>query len=222
LNRNFGTDKARRKGFVIAVDGPAASGKGTIARAVAQHYGLPHMDTGLLYRAVALKLWRWGGDASNEFEALRACDDLGFDPSDEELRSEPVSRIASKVSSYSSVRDALLQRQRDFAAQEGGAVLDGRDIGTVIAPDADAKLFVTASAEVRAQRRVRELLERGMPAHYEDVLLDIRARDERDATRNIAPLRQAVDADLLDTSDLDVDQAIAEAIRLVEARVSVP
>ncbi len=222
MNRNFGTDKARRKGFVIAVDGPAASGKGTIARAVAQHYGLPHMDTGLLYRAVALKLWRWGGDASNEFEALRACDDLGFDPSDEELRSEPVSRIASKVSSYSSVRDALLQRQRDFAAQEGGAVLDGRDIGTMIAPDADAKLFVTASAEVRAQRRVRELLERGMPAHYEDVLLDIRARDERDATRDIAPLRQAVDADLLDTSDLDVDQAIAEAIRLVEARVSVP
>ena len=211
----------RRKGFVIAVDGPAASGKGTIARAVAQHYGLPHMDTGLLYRAVALKLWRWGGDASNEFEALRACDDLGFDPSDEELRSEPVSRIASKVSSYSSVRDALLQRQQDFAAQEGGAVLDGRDIGTVIAPDADAKLFVTASAEVRAQRRVRELLERGMPGHYEDVLLDIRARDERDATRDIAPLRQAADADLLDTSDLDVDQAIAAAIRLVEARVSV-
>ena len=212
---------ARRKGFVIAVDGPAASGKGTIARALARHYDLPHMDTGLLYRAVALKLWRWGGDASNEFEALRACDDLGFDPSDEELRSEPVSRIASKVSSYSSVRDALLQRQRDFAGQEGGAVLDGRDIGTVIAPDADAKLFVTASAEVRAQRRVRELLERGMPGHYDDVLLDIRARDERDANRDVAPLRQAEDAELLDTSDLDVEQAIAEAIRLVEGRVSV-
>ena len=212
---------ARRKGFVIAVDGPAASGKGTIARALARHYGLPHMDTGLLYRAVALKLWRWGGDASNEFEALRACDDLGFDPSDEELRSEPVSRIASKVSSYSSVRDALLQRQRDFATQEGGAVLDGRDIGTIIAPDADAKLFVTASPEVRAQRRVRELLERGMPGHYDDVLLDIRARDERDANRDIAPLRQADDAELLDTSDLDVEQAIAEAIRLVEARVRV-
>lgn len=212
---------ARRKGFVIAVDGPAASGKGTIARALARHYDLPHMDTGLLYRAVALKLWRWGGDASNEFEALRACDDLGFDPSDEELRSEPVSRIASKVSSYSSVRDALLQRQRNFAGQEGGAVLDGRDIGTVIAPDADAKLFVTASAEVRAQRRVRELLERGMPGHYDDVLLDIRARDERDANRDVAPLRQAEDAELLDTSDLDVEQAIAEAIRLVEGRVSV-
>ena len=210
----------RRKGLVIAVDGPAASGKGTIARALAAHFGLPHMDTGLLYRAVALKLWRWGGDPNNEFEALRACDDLGFDPSDEELRSEPVSRIASKVSSYSSVRDALIQRQRDFAAQDGGAVLDGRDIGTVIAPDADAKLFVTASAEVRAQRRVRELLERGMPGHYDDVLLDIRARDERDASRPIAPLLQAADADLLDTSDLNVEQSIAEAIRLIEARVA--
>jgi cytidylate kinase len=221
LNRNFGTGSGPRKGFVIAVDGPAASGKGTIARALAAHYGLPHMDTGMLYRAVALRLWRWGGDASNEFEALRACDDLGFDPSDEELRSEPVSRIASKVSSYSSVRDALLERQRDFAAQEGGAVLDGRDIGTVIAPDADAKLFVTASPEVRAQRRVRELLERGMPGHYDDVLLDIRARDERDTTRDIAPLKQVPDADLLDTSDLNVEQSVAEAIRLVDARVKV-
>ena len=221
MNENFGTRDGQRKGLVIAVDGPAASGKGTIARALAAHYGLPHMDTGLLYRAVALNLWRWGGDASNEFEALRACDDLGFDPDDPELRSEPVSRLASKVSSYASVREALLQRQRDFAAQEGGAVLDGRDIGTVIAPTADAKLFVTASPEVRAQRRVRELLERGMPGHYDDVLLDIRARDERDAHRDVAPLKQAQDADLLDTSELDVERAVAEAIRLVDVRVKV-
>jgi cytidylate kinase len=146
---------------------------------------------------------------------------LGFAPTDEELRSEPVSRIASKVSSYPSVRTALLQRQRDFAAQEGGAVLDGRDIGTVIAPGADAKLFVTASPQVRAQRRVRELLERGMPGHYDDVLLDIRARDERDAGRDVAPLKQADDADLLDTSDLNKEQAVAEAVRLVDARVKV-
>jgi len=178
------------------------------------------MDTGLLYRAVALKLWRWGGDPSNEFEALRACDDLGFDPGDEELRSEPVSRVASRISTYSSVRAALLQRQRDFAAQPGGAVLDGRDIGTVIAPDADAKLFVTASPEVRAQRRVRELLERGMPGHYDDVLLDVRSRDERDRGRDVAPLRQAEDADLLDTSELGVEEAVAEAVRLVDARLS--
>jgi cytidylate kinase len=205
---------------VIAVDGPAASGKGTIARGLARHFGLPHMDTGLLYRAVALSLWRWGGDPSSEFEALRACDMLNIDPRDEELRSEPVSRIASSISAYPSVRTALLERQRQFAAQSGGAVLDGRDIGTVIAPDANAKLFVTASAEVRAQRRVRELLERGMPAHYDDVLLDIRARDERDSHRAVAPLLQAADAILLDTSDLTADEAIAEAIRLVEERLS--
>jgi cytidylate kinase len=212
--------QARRTRLLIAVDGPAASGKGTIARALAAHYRLPHMDTGLLYRAVALNLWRWGGDPSNEFEALRACDEINLDGSDPELRSEPVSRIASRISAYASVRDALLERQRDFAGQQGGAVLDGRDIGTVVAPDADAKLFVTASAEVRAQRRVRELLERGMPAHYEDVLIDIRARDRRDTTRKAAPLKQANDADLLDTSDLAVDQAIAEAVRLVDARVA--
>ena len=205
---------------MIAVDGPASSGKGTVARALARHYGLPHMDTGLLYRAVALNLWRWGGDPGNEFEALRACDHLGFDPSDEELRSEPVSRIASAISAYPGVRAALLDRQRDFAAQSGGAVLDGRDIGTVIAPDAGVKLFVTATAEVRAQRRVRELLERGMPAHYEDVLAGIRARDERDAGRRVAPLKQADDAILLDTSELDVDQSIAEAVRLVEGRLA--
>ena len=210
---------APQRAIVIAVDGPAASGKGTIARALAAHYGLPHMDTGLLYRSVALNLWRWGGDPGNEFEALRACDDLGFDPDDEELRSEPVSRIASRISSYKSVREALLQRQRDFGGQPGGAVLDGRDIGTVSVPRADAKLFVTAAQEVRAQRRVRELLERGMPAHYEDVLLDIRSRDQRDSNREVAPLKKAEDADLLDTSELRIEEAIAEAIRLVEARL---
>jgi cytidylate kinase len=205
-----------KKALVIAVDGPAASGKGTIARALARHYGLPHMDTGLLYRAVALNLWRWGGDPRNEFEALRACDDLGFDPGDEELRSEPVSRIASAISAYPSVRSALLERQQDFARQPGGAVLDGRDIGTVIAPDAGVKLFVTAAPEVRARRRMKELSGRGMSAHFEEVLADIHARDERDSTRPVAPLKQASDALLLDTSELTVEQAVAEALRLVE------
>jgi cytidylate kinase len=208
------------KGAVIAVDGPAASGKGTIARALATHFGLPHMDTGLLYRAVALNLWRWGGDPASEFEALRAADMLNLDPSDEELRSEPVSRIASTVSAYLSVRTALLKRQQEFAQQPGGAVLDGRDIGTVIAPDADVKLFVTASPEVRAQRRVRELRERGMPGHFEDVLTDIRARDERDSKRAVAPLKPASDAIILDTSDLDREEAIAEAIRVVGQRLA--
>ncbi len=208
-----------RNSPVIAVDGPAASGKGTIARAIAAHYGLPHMDTGMLYRAVALNLWRWGGDPASEFEALRACDVASVDPADPELRAETVASIASRVSAYASVRTALLDRQREFAGQPGGAVLDGRDIGTVVAPGADAKLYVTASPEVRAQRRVRELLERGMPAHYEDVLTDIRARDERDLRRAAAPLTQAPDADLLDTSDLTIDAAVQRAVVLVEARL---
>ena len=205
--------------ILIAVDGPGASGKGTIARALAEHFKRPLMDTGLLYRAVALNLWRWGGDPSSEFEALRACDVAAVDPDDPELRSEPISTIASRVSAYPSVRAALLDRQQQFAQQPGGAVLDGRDIGTVVAPDADAKLFITASAEVRAQRRVRELLERGLPAHYDDVLIDIRARDERDSRRAAAPLRQAADALVLDTTELTAEQAIAQAIRLVEERL---
>jgi cytidylate kinase len=207
--------------IVIAVDGPAASGKGTIARALARHFGLPHMDTGMLYRAVALTMFRFGGSPASEFEAVRACEGVAqVDPTDPELRSEAVSAIASRISAYPGVRSALLDRQRSFAASSDGAVLDGRDIGTVIAPGATAKLFVTASPEVRAQRRVRELLDRGMPTHYDDVLIDIRARDERDSGRDAAPLRQADDADMLDTSDMDVDEAIAAAIALVEARLA--
>ena len=215
-NENLSAAEARNA-LVIAVDGPAASGKGTIARALAKHFGLPHMDTGMLYRAVALNLWRWGGDPASEFEALRACDTSTIDPTDPELRSEPVGRIASHISTYPSVRTALRERQVQFAGQPGGAVLDGRDIGTVIAPDADVKLFVTARPEIRAQRRLAELIGRGMKAHFEEVLGDIRARDEQDSGRAAAPLRQAEDAILLDTSDLGVSQAIARAIAIVEA-----
>ncbi len=214
------SDGPAKRALVIAVDGPAASGKGTIARALAERFALPHMDTGLLYRAAALNLWRWGGDPSSEFEAVRACADLNLDADDPELRSEPVSKIASAISAYAGVRSALLERQRDFASQEGGAVLDGRDIGTVIAPAAAVKLFVTASPEVRAERRLRELAGRGMTAHYDDVLADIRARDERDSTRDAAPLKQAEDAILLDTTELGVEAAVAEAVRLVEERLA--
>ena len=203
--------------MIIAVDGPAASGKGTIARALAAHYGLPHMDTGLLYRAVGLNLLRWGGDPGDEHDALRACDFSQIDFDDPELKSEAAGGLASRISAFPMVRAALIKRQRDFAEQEGGAVLDGRDIGTVIAPDADVKLFVTASPEERARRRCRELERMGLTAHLEDVLIDIRARDERDSNRDMAPLRVAEDAVLLDTSALDPDAAKAAAIAAVEA-----
>lgn len=205
--------------LVIAVDGPAASGKGTIARALAKHYGLPHLDTGLLYRAVALNLLRWGGDPESEFQAARACDFSQIDFADPELKSETAGGIASRISAYPLVRSALIERQRTFADQAGGAILDGRDIGTVIAPHATAKLFVTARPEVRAQRRFDELCRMGISAHYEDVLLDIEARDERDRNRASAPLLMAEDADLLDTSDMGIDPAVQRAVALVEARL---
>jgi cytidylate kinase len=205
---------------VIAVDGPAASGKGTIARALAAHVNLPHLDTGLLYRAVALNLFRFGGDPGNEFEALRACDLSAVSFEDPELRSEVVGSFASRISVYPAVRAALLDRQRMFAAQAGGAVLDGRDIGTVVAPDAPVKLFVTASPEIRAKRRLAELEARGMNVHFDEILGDIRARDARDAERDSAPLKQAKDSILLDTSEMDVEAAIAAALALVDRRLA--
>jgi CMP/dCMP kinase len=201
--------------MIIAVDGPAASGKGTIARALTAHFGLSHLDTGLLYRAVGVATVRAGGDPDCEADALSAC---GFDDaflSDPELRSEAAGGLASRVSIHPAVRAALLKRQRDFAYQPGGAVLDGRDIGTVIAPDADAKLFVIASPEIRAKRRHNDDPTRD----YTAILADIHARDARDSGRSDAPLRQAEDADLLDTSDLTIGHAIQRAIALVEARI---
>jgi CMP/dCMP kinase len=201
--------------MIIAVDGPAASGKGTIARAIAAHFGLPHLDTGLLYRAVGVVTERAGGDPDSTGEALAACD---FDDAllaDPELRTEVAGGLASRVSVHPAVRAALLERQRGFANQPGGAVLDGRDIGTVIAPHADAKLFVTASAEARAARRHME----DPRADIAQMTADIRARDARDSGRAEAPLRQAADADLLDTSDLTIGAAVQRAIALVEARI---
>lgn len=205
--------------MIIAVDGPAASGKGTIARALAAHFGLPHMDTGLLYRAAALNLLEMGGDPESEFAAARACDLSQIDFSDPELKSETVGGIASRISTYKLVREALIERQRRFAAQPQGAVLDGRDIGTVIAPEAEVKLFVTASAEARAERRLNELKKLGLDVHYPDVLADIRARDERDTSRSAAPLKAAPDAETIDTSGLTADQAIAAAVAAAERRL---
>ncbi len=205
--------------MIVAVDGPAASGKGTIAKALARHYGLPHMDTGLLYRAVALNLLRWNGDPESEFSALRACDFAQMDFADPELKGEAVGGVASRISAYPLVREALVERQRAFAAQEGGAVLDGRDIGTVIAPNADAKLFVTASPEVRARRRYEELVRLGLHVDFDEVLLDIRARDERDRSRAAAPLVQAEDAICLDTSEMGAEAAVTAAIAAVDRRL---
>ena len=205
--------------MIIAVDGPAASGKGTIARALARRFGLPHLDTGLLYRAVALTVTRLELDPAKEADAVAAC---GFDEltlADPALRDDETGKTASIVSAHPLVRSALLQRQKRFAHQPGGAVLDGRDIGTVIAPDADAKLFVKASAQVRAQRRSLELQGLGEAAGYEQVLADIRARDTRDATRTTAPLAIPADAAVLDTTTLSIDAAVARAVALVEERV---
>jgi CMP/dCMP kinase len=202
--------------MIIAVDGPAASGKGTIARALAAHYGLPWLDTGLLYRAVGVTCARADGDPDKECDARAACDFSDEVLSDQELRSEAAGGLASRVSIHPSVRAALLARQREFAAQPIGAVLDGRDIGTVIVPHADAKLFVTASAEIRAVRRVNE----DSSQSYEVILSEIIARDARDSGRSTAPLIRADDADLLDTSDLTIAAAVKRAIALVEARLT--
>jgi cytidylate kinase len=206
--------------MIIAVDGPAASGKGTIARALARHYGLPHLDTGLLYRAVALMVLRNELDPTREADAVASCD---FDDrllDDPELRGDIVGQVASIVSAHPLVRAALLQRQRRFAQQPGGAVLDGRDIGTVIAPQADAKLFVKATPMIRARRRHEELKARGSTLTYDKVLADIRTRDQRDAGRAAAPMTQAADAALLDTSFLSIEAAVQKAITLVDAQVA--
>ncbi|NLS25798.1 Cytidylate kinase [Sphingomonas sp. S2M10] len=204
--------------MIIAVDGPAASGKGTIARALARQYNLPHLDTGLLYRAVAATVLREGLDPAKEADAVAAC---GFDDSllaDSFLRTDDVGQVASIVSAHPLVRAALLARQKRFAQQPGGALLDGRDIGTVIAPDAEVKLFVKATPMIRAQRRHLELRKNGINVSLDKVLADIRARDERDSKRSEAPLVQAVDAVTLDTSFLSIDAAVQRAIEIVEKK----
>ena len=205
--------------LIIAVDGPAASGKGTIAARLARTYGLPHLDTGLLYRAVGVGVLDTAGsldDASAAEVVARALDASHLEDT-ERLTSREAGEAASRIAGYPGVRAALLDFQKAFAAQAGGAVLDGRDIGTVIAPEADAKLFVTATAEVRATRRWKQLTGRGEAIAFEDMLADIVRRDERDAGRGAAPMVQAQDAVLLDTTDMDIEAAFDAARRIVEA-----
>ncbi len=199
-----------KRSFCVAIDGPAAAGKGTISKAVAAHFGFAHLDTGLLYRAVGAGVLA-GGDAVTVAKTL---DPAQFDQ--DSLRTPEVAQAASRVAVDPDVRSALLQFQRDFAEKAGCAVLDGRDIGTVVAPAADAKLFITASADVRAQRRFLELSGKGMDVTLEGVLADVKARDARDRSREAAPLVAAKDAVLIDTSELSIEQAIGQAIAAIE------
>ncbi len=196
--------------FTVAIDGPAAAGKGTISRAVADHFGFAHLDTGLLYRAVGARMLD-GVDPVEAAMALQA-DDLQA----RDLRTAEVAQAASKVAVIPEVRAALIDFQRAFARRAGGAVLDGRDIGTVICPQAEAKLFVTASVEVRAQRRYQELVDKGTGTSFETVLADVKARDARDSGRATAPMTAAQDAILIDTSELSIEQAVATAIAAVK------
>jgi len=204
--------------MIIAIDGPAASGKGTLGKRLAAHFGLRHLDTGLLYRAVAKALADAGhppDDRARAIAAARAVDPEGFDEA--ALKTHAVGEAASIVSAIPEVREALVAYQRAFAASPQGAVLDGRDIGTVIAPSADVKIFVTATPQERARRRTRELAASSLPADEAVVLADIRRRDARDMNRPVAPLRAAADAHLLDTTHLDIDAAVRAAIDIVKA-----
>lgn len=202
--------------MIIAVDGPAASGKGTLARRLATHFGLRYLDTGSLYRAVALAVLSRARNPADEQAAVEAAAGLAPpDRDDPALRSEAVSAAASVVAAFPGVRAHVLEYQRRFAAQKPGAVLDGRDIGTVVCPEAEVKLYVTADPQVRARRRLAERESQGERVDYEALLADIRARDARDMNRAVAPLRPAADARLLDTSDLDIEAAFQAALRLI-------
>jgi cytidylate kinase len=205
-------------GFVIAVDGPAASGKGAISTALGRAYGLPVLDTGLLYRAVGLAVRRAGEDPDDAVAAERQAGTLDLGSLDiSALRSLEAGQAASRVAVHPAVRETLRAFQRDFAGQPGGAVLDGRDIGTVIVPEAPAKLYVTASAEARAQRRWLQLQASGEPASREDILADIARRDAVDSGRADSPMRPAADAVLLDTTEMTIEAAVDAARRIVEA-----
>ena len=203
--------------FIVAIDGPAAAGKGTVSKAVAERLGFAHLDTGLLYRVVGRVALEKIGPALDEAAVIALATQVDVaDLARDDLRTAAVAQAASKVAVIPEVREALVVFQRNFAERSGGAVLDGRDIGTVICPHADVKLFVTASAEVRAQRRFDELAARGEETSYETVLEDVKARDARDSERDVAPLAAAADAVVLDTSEMSIEAAIAAAIEAVD------
>ena len=207
--------------LLIAIDGPAASGKGTLARRLADYYHLPHLDTGLTYRAVAQQLLSEGSPLDDEAHAIGAAKRVDLSNLDKHgLSAHAVGDAASKVAVISEVRRILVEKQREFARQPGGAVIDGRDIGTVVCPDADVKLYVTASAEVRAQRRLRDIENRGGHADVAEILADIRRRDERDMGRADSPLRPAADAHLLDTSDMSIEAAFQAARSIIDGVVA--
>jgi len=206
--------------MIIAVDGPAASGKGTLARRLAAHYGLAYLDTGALYRAVARDVVRAGQDVRNEAAAVAAAGKLDADTlSDPFLRDRGVGEAASIVARFAKVRDALSDYQRTFAKRKPGAVIDGRDIGTIVCPDADVKLYVTANLEERARRRFHELRAKGFDVTRERILEEVRARDERDRNRETSPLAKALDAHLLDTTDLDIETAFKAAVELIDEMI---
>lgn len=205
--------------MIIAVDGPAASGKGTLARKLASYYGLHHLDTGAIYRSIALQVLRSHDDPASQADAVRAAKQYRAQMfRDQELRTEEVSRLASIVAAHPAVRAEVVQIQRRVAGLDPGAVLDGRDIGTVVCPNADIKFFVTASPEVRAKRRARELELAGEKADFAAILADIVKRDERDRTRTVAPLKPAPDAHLLDTTTLDIEATFQAARRTIDGR----
>ncbi len=204
--------------MIIAIDGPAAAGKGTLAERLAAYYGLPYLDTGLLYRAIGRRMADASADLDDPAAAGIFARTLKPEHLAGDLRGREAGELASRVAIHGPVREALVTFQRDFAAKPEGAVLDGRDIGTVICPDADVKLFVTASAEVRARRRTDELAAKGRAVDYERILAEVRERDERDSNRVVAPLKPAADAIVIDTSDLDREGAFAAAVAAVEAR----
>lgn len=217
FRRSLGLKPDMQDNFIVAIDGPAASGKGTLARRLADYYHLPHLDTGLTYRAVAQRMLAAGASLDDVGEAIEVASTIDLANLDKHgLSAHAVGEAASRIAVISEVRRILVDKQRAFAHQPGGAVLDGRDIGTVVCPEAAVKLYITASADVRAARRLRDIEGRGGAAVLDNILADIRRRDERDSSREDSPMKQAADAHLLDTSEMSIEAAFLAARAIID------